>query len=144
MKIAIDRNGQQFGPYTVEEVNAYLLSGNIVGSDMACPQGGSQWVPVSSIEGVVLPPPPPPPREVERNALVLVVMGVVWFLIFWFGVMILLGLVVGVMHAGDSPERVKAAANSVAVAAAVPIFLLTLCLSIALTYFGKLPGTRNR
>jgi hypothetical protein len=64
MKISIARNNQSFGPYDLEEVNSYLLSGHLKKDDLAWHDGLPQWVPLHQIAGVRLPefrtPPPPP------------------------------------------------------------------------------------
>ena len=40
MNILISRDGQQFGPYSLDDVNAYLASGQLSGDDMAWYDGG--------------------------------------------------------------------------------------------------------
>lgn len=63
MEIFVSRDGQQFGPYTLEDVNAYLAFGQLSGDDMAWYDGAADWRPLRSIEGVSAPrsPAPPPP-----------------------------------------------------------------------------------
>ena len=53
MKIHIDRNGERFGPYSIEEVNAYLAAGTLLPSDLAWKDGMTDWLPVHQISGVV-------------------------------------------------------------------------------------------
>jgi hypothetical protein len=60
MKITIDRSGTQFGPYTLEQVNTYAAAGRLFPSDMALYGGETRWVPLTTIEGVVIPPPATP------------------------------------------------------------------------------------
>ncbi|RYG59736.1 DUF4339 domain-containing protein, partial [bacterium] len=43
MQIHITRNGQSFGPYSLDEVNAYLISGHLNGSDLAWHEGAAGW-----------------------------------------------------------------------------------------------------
>jgi hypothetical protein len=45
----IAREGKLFGPYTVAEVQRYLISGHITPSDLAQPEGGEEWVPVERL-----------------------------------------------------------------------------------------------
>jgi hypothetical protein len=66
MKYLIHRGGQQYGPYSVEELRQFVASGNILSSDMAWAQGMPGWVPVSQILGgapapAVAPAPAPAP-----------------------------------------------------------------------------------
>jgi hypothetical protein len=74
MEILITRDGQQFGPYTLDDVNAYLASGELNADDMAWHDGMADWLPLRSIEGVVAPrisaPPPPSARTGRGNSLV--------------------------------------------------------------------------
>jgi hypothetical protein len=53
MKIFISRNGQQFGPCSVEEAQQLIQRGQLSPDDLACAEGGTQWVPLASL----LPPP---------------------------------------------------------------------------------------
>ena len=64
--ILVLKNGQQLGPYTLDEVNRQLSAGAIMASDFAWQERLPEWVPLASIEGVVPGPahglrPPPPP-----------------------------------------------------------------------------------
>ena len=55
MNIYINRDGKQFGPYTLEDVNAYLASGELSGDDMAWYEGAANWIPLRLMEGVQAP-----------------------------------------------------------------------------------------
>jgi hypothetical protein len=66
MKYLIHRGGQQYGPYSVEELRQFVASGNILSSDMAWAQGMPAWVSVSQILGgapapAAAPAPAPAP-----------------------------------------------------------------------------------
>lgn len=66
MKYLIHRGGQQYGPYSVEELRQFVASGNILSSDMAWAQGMPAWVSVSQIlggapAGAAAPAPAPAP-----------------------------------------------------------------------------------
>jgi len=52
MEIHIDRNGERFGPYSLESVNAYLANGTLVPTDLAWQDGMQNWVPLSQIPGI--------------------------------------------------------------------------------------------
>ena len=55
MQIQIDRNGERYGPYSIEEVNSYLANGTLLPSDNAWHDGMPDWVPIGQIQGVILP-----------------------------------------------------------------------------------------
>ena len=52
MMIHISREGQQFGPYSLEEVNTYLADGSLLPTDMAWFEGAAGWVPIAQVPGV--------------------------------------------------------------------------------------------
>jgi len=49
MHYQISRNGQQYGPYTLEDIQRYVASGNILLTDMAKSEEMTDWVPVSQL-----------------------------------------------------------------------------------------------
>lgn len=55
MQIFIGRDDQQYGPYTVEQINEFLVSGHILSTDLAWYEGAAEWAPVASIKGVAIP-----------------------------------------------------------------------------------------
>jgi outer membrane protein assembly factor BamB len=68
MEIHIQRDGQQMGPYTLEQINECLVQGALLATDSAWHEGLPQWVPLNEIAGVVsdqavtsTPPPFKPP-----------------------------------------------------------------------------------
>jgi len=86
MQIYISRDGEQNGPYGIEDVNAYLEDGTLLPTDLACQEDMTEWVPISQIPGVVMPAnsaappmpssrfaskpaPPEPDKEVKRSEL---------------------------------------------------------------------------
>jgi uncharacterized RDD family membrane protein YckC/Tfp pilus assembly major pilin PilA len=52
MQIHINRDGQNFGPYSLDEVRQYVASGNIVLTDLAWYEGAPGWVPLGQVPGV--------------------------------------------------------------------------------------------
>jgi hypothetical protein len=59
----ISRDGQQFGPYSLADLQRYLASGNILPTDLARSEGMEDWVPVQTVVGnvpVANPAPAPP------------------------------------------------------------------------------------
>ncbi len=68
MKIHIARGGQQYGPYTLAEVNAQLASGGLSANDQAWHAGAPGWIMLAAVAGVVAPAPRtsrsmPPPQS---------------------------------------------------------------------------------
>jgi hypothetical protein len=55
MQIHIHRNGEDFGPYSLEEMNRYLAEGSMSPRDLAFHQGLADWVPLAEIEGIIVP-----------------------------------------------------------------------------------------
>ena len=64
MPYTVSRNGQTYGPYTLEDLQRYVASGNILPSDMAKSEDMPDWLPVAQILGTPAAPPasvPPAP-----------------------------------------------------------------------------------
>ncbi|HTS29408.1 MAG TPA: GYF domain-containing protein [Bryobacteraceae bacterium] len=61
MNYYIARDGQQFGPYTLAEVQQYVKDGNILLTDLAHSEGMASWVPVQQILGNIPVPQQPAP-----------------------------------------------------------------------------------
>jgi hypothetical protein len=53
----ISRDGQSYGPYTLEDLQRYVASGNVLLTDMARPEDGTEWVPVSQLVGTATAEP---------------------------------------------------------------------------------------
>jgi hypothetical protein len=51
MLYQISRNGQLYGPYTLEDLQRYLASGNIQPTDLVKSDEMTQWIPVSQLLG---------------------------------------------------------------------------------------------
>jgi hypothetical protein len=139
MHISIARNGQKFGPYTIEQVNEYLASGQLLHSDLAWYEGLPEWIPLGTLEGIsVAPPPPPPPPVRKRSVVRLILMGFVWSVIFWFGLLMVTGGIVGAFN----PQHAEEAGRKFGEILGGPFLLISMILAIFLTVKGKLPGTR--
>ena len=52
MNYYMARDGTTYGPYPQESFPAMLAAGQVVPEDLVCPEGGSDWVPLSSIPGL--------------------------------------------------------------------------------------------
>ena len=66
MRYTIHRDGETFGPYTIEQVREYQTAGSIVDTDLAQIEGNEEMVPVSALTRTVSLPPPPLPK-VQRQ-----------------------------------------------------------------------------
>ena len=64
MEIHLTINGEQRGPYTIDEVRNMLQQGEIRSSDYAWKDGLSDWIPLADLLGQKQPPP----RTTSRNA----------------------------------------------------------------------------
>jgi hypothetical protein len=64
MSYQVSRNGQLYGPYTLEDLQRYVATGNVLPTDLATdvsnPDAPPNWVPVSQLlaaSGAVIPTP---------------------------------------------------------------------------------------
>ena len=55
MQIHVSRDGQQFGPYTLDEVKQYLAAGNLKPTDRAWYDGAPDWMSITQVPGVAVP-----------------------------------------------------------------------------------------
>jgi hypothetical protein len=51
MQYQVSRNGQMYGPYTLEDLQRYVASGHILYTDLAKSEEMQEWLPVSQILG---------------------------------------------------------------------------------------------
>ena len=56
MMITISRDGQQFGPYTLEDARAHLAGGALLATDLAWYEGAPDWVPLDKVPGIAAHP----------------------------------------------------------------------------------------
>jgi hypothetical protein len=61
MQIFVQKDGQQLGPYTLDQVNEYLAQGSLQATDPAWHEGLADWCPLNQIAGVVDASSPAPP-----------------------------------------------------------------------------------
>lgn len=66
MNILIHRDGQSYGPYTLDQVKHYLGNGSLVENDLAWHEGCVDWLPVKDI---ISPPGTPPPAPHSSQGL---------------------------------------------------------------------------
>lgn len=62
MNYMLMRNGQQYGPYTLADLQRYVAAGNILVSDLVKSEGMEEWVPLSQIIGNIPVPAAPQPQ----------------------------------------------------------------------------------
>jgi hypothetical protein len=55
MQIYVGKNGQQLGPFPIEEINRKLADGTFSATDLAWYEGAAGWAMLSTIPGVTLP-----------------------------------------------------------------------------------------
>src|SRR5215831_1189578 len=60
MKYYIRRELNEYGPYTLADLQRYVAQGNISPNDLTRSEGMTDWVPVSQVIGDVPAPAPPP------------------------------------------------------------------------------------
>ena len=76
----IAREGEQSGPYTLEQIRQMQTDGQLLPSDIAWTEGQDDWLPISQIVDVAAPPPPPQapatPKS-KRGVVVWIVRGIV-------------------------------------------------------------------
>lgn len=92
MRILVNRNGQQLGPYTQEEASAAVQSGALSPTDLAWAEGTPSWVPLSTLIGGAAPVAPPSfagaaavpimsqPKTTAPSAIWSLVLGILGFL----------------------------------------------------------------
>jgi hypothetical protein len=68
MTYQVSRNGQMYGPYTLEDLQRYVAAGNILPSDMAKSDEMPDWLPVSQILGGAAAPGVPAPVYAAPHA----------------------------------------------------------------------------
>lgn len=56
----VSRNGQNYGPYTLEDLQRYVASGNVLPTDLAKSDEMTDWVPVAQVLGASMPASPVP------------------------------------------------------------------------------------
>jgi hypothetical protein len=61
MNYRIKRGDQEFGPYSLADLQRYVQSGHVLTGDLAQSEGMSEWIPVSQILGDVPIPVSPQP-----------------------------------------------------------------------------------
>ncbi|HEY4381303.1 MAG TPA: DUF4339 domain-containing protein [Acidobacteriaceae bacterium] len=51
----VQRNGQQYGPYTLDDLKSYVSTGNVLLTDLIRSDDTPDWIPVSQVLGIAPP-----------------------------------------------------------------------------------------
>lgn len=78
MNITIARGGEQFGPYTLEQVQDYLASGQLAYSDLYWTDGMTDWRPLSEYFQVATPAAAPITYTKDPSSLTRAVIIMLW------------------------------------------------------------------
>lgn len=70
MTLLVLKDQQQYGPYTPDELQTYVVQGSFALTDLCWQEGWPEWRPVASVVRVPPPPPtlPPTPPPVPETA----------------------------------------------------------------------------
>jgi len=60
MSLFINKDGEQLGPYSLDEARALVLSGKLASDDWAWPDGATEWVHLKDVPGFSSAKPAPP------------------------------------------------------------------------------------
>lgn len=66
MQVYINREGQQYGPFTKEQVDEALAQGSLMTSDLAWHKGATQWVPLDQLLATLSSPVSETPVPVDN------------------------------------------------------------------------------
>jgi GYF domain 2 len=69
MKYYIQRQLQEYGPYTLADIQRYVAAGNILLTDLCRSEGMTDWVPVSQVIGNIAAPAPAPAMPVAGGTV---------------------------------------------------------------------------
>ena len=142
--ITISRNGQQFGPYTLDEVRNYLATGSLVSTDLAWNNATSGWIPLSSYPGLGSYAASSS-HSGGRNVFLVIFMGIVWWIglaIFSFIALVIIATCLApLVYPNDTPHDAGYKLGHTLGFFFFPFLLVEMGLVIWLTIIGKLPGT---
>ena len=74
MNLYVSRNGQTFGPYTIDQANSFLASKQLLATDFALVEGTAEWKALPDVLATIgieslksISANPPPVIQVERQ-----------------------------------------------------------------------------
>ena len=86
MEIHLNRDGQQMGPFTMEQIQQHLTAGSVLPTDLAWHEGLPEWVPVQQLAAAA------PTKKESWFTLKRVVIGsAIWFVL-------LMGISLGIFY----------------------------------------------
>ena len=68
MHYQVSRNGQMYGPYTLEDLERYVASGNVLPTDLTKSETMPEWLPVAQVLGRSAAPQAAPPPATTMSA----------------------------------------------------------------------------
>ena len=69
MKYYVQRQLNEYGPYTLADLQRYIAQGNILLTDLTRSEGMTDWVPVSQVIGNIPIPVPPAPIQIQGSQM---------------------------------------------------------------------------
>ncbi|MEE2714557.1 MAG: DUF4339 domain-containing protein [Verrucomicrobiota bacterium] len=113
--IYVLRDGDRFGPYTMEDANLFLSQGSLLPTDQAWYEGASDWVPITQVPGIVFAAPTLPspgdlsveqvPLRSSSKRKKMIISGVVGLLVLGVGLVFALGGGGGKSEAANGSEE---------------------------------------
>lgn len=127
MSVWIAKDGQKYGPYTIKQLEEWLMQGKVDQYDSAWNKG-ADWRPLGDLlreAGCVIPPPPPqaasifstnilggspdPDVTVRRVADYERISGILWIVLGVLQCLTLVGIIAGIWNIFAGLSRVRAA-----------------------------------
>ncbi len=69
MNYFVTRGGQEYGPYTLADLQRYVATGSILVTDLTRSEGMTEWIPVSQVIGNIPVPVAPPASSITTGTL---------------------------------------------------------------------------
>jgi hypothetical protein len=69
MNYFVTRDGQQYGPYTLADLQRYVATGSILVTDLTRSEGMTEWIPVSQVIGNIPVPVAPQASSITTGTL---------------------------------------------------------------------------
>ena len=113
--IYVLRDGEQFGPYTLEDANLFLSQGSLLPADQAWYEGAPDWIPITQVPGIVFAVPTLPspddlsveqvPLRSSSKKMKMIIGSVVGLSALGAGLVFGLGMVDDKSNAASEPEE---------------------------------------
>lgn len=87
VRITVRQADQNYGPYTLDQVNSMIVAGRVAERDLAWIEGAPQWQTLGTVPGVVrVPPPLAPVRPADESERLVLPAFLLSFFLGIFGV----------------------------------------------------------